>query len=230
MAEIKKYIQMHNDFMNLMKVKGCEKIKFDVLDHLNAIKPFRTPVFTLNHFYSLFKKYNILDDVIELANKYSSVYDNALETFQKRVIVNSVNFENNIPINICGYNLFFHGTPSTNYRKILNDGYLKFTDYSEQQAVNDTDNIFSKLLLIDTGKIFVTDDFSVALQYALKESSEGYIMAFNLDGFTLNAMPDRGQRQFSSSTPIKTDRLVNTYQVQINNNKLLITDDKGVTI
>ena len=126
---------------------------------------------------------------------------------------------------VCDHNcIFFHGTSLENYEKILKSGYLKLSDYTKIKNECEVGSVFFDFFSLEKGYVFVSDDFNVSARYAVKHSTKGVVLCFDLFGLFLEHLHDREDREFVSKKEIPLDRLKKAYLVEVIDNQIHVNE------
>lgn len=158
--------------MRQIKLENSKKEEFDRLS-----KKFEKLVKENPEIYSYYEKKNkeYLDDMVSnpernLLSNTDDLTDTSIKRLTELILITDSNIK------------FYHGTSYKNYLKILEDGFIRATDYSDAKYPNSK---IEKLYNSETGYIFVMDSLDVPL-------------SFCFGGFRKNAIPwayDSGNRK-----------------------------------
>lgn len=127
------------------------------------------------------------------------------------------------PIKVERYNLFFHGTPKENFSNIKNDGYLIYQKYEPNVHYR----YFSQILEHDKNKLYLSNVFEDSIYYALRKSLDGYVFVINMEDCVIHNSPV-STHHFWTTEKIFRDRFIKIYHVYVENNQIMISECEGM--
>ena len=155
-------------FMNMIKQFKIDPSKeFEAIRLSNELNKLFEDNYEICSYYVNKQQERTLDllkdnDVDVLSESFEKeVTDEQIERMTEKILITEKNIK------------FYHGTSYENYLKILKDGFIKATDYSNAKYPNEK---VKKLYENETGYVFVMDSLDVPL-------------AFSIGGYRRNSIP-----------------------------------------
>lgn len=212
---IKKIIKLFSDNTNLA---------LEVLSYFNQIFPSEV-VFTYfdeNFFLDILEKYNCREEILAKLKLTEKEIEEDLELIKTEEKYN-IEIED-VPIKITNDCLLFHGTPSVNFKKIKNDGFIKATKTISDNAKD------NKLLLNvrqkNISNIFFSDDFMMSIAYALGNKTDGYIFGVDLSEYQL-FLRNYMSNTFYSKEAIPITKIKKVWHISNLDNTIKVEEEKN---
>lgn len=208
--------------------KDLASINIDCLLNVNKVLPVGYPqfIYFFGETFGKLRETGAFKRFFELASKYP---DTLLKLANMQLIFPQHPLYGGAKFLVCDHNnRFFHGTTYENYKKIIETGYLKLSDFSDVTDDEEMDNAFIKFFSLEKGHVFLSDDFRVSASYAVKHGTRGIVLCFDLFGYWLEYLHDRTDREFVSSKEISLDQLKEVYLVEVVDNQIQIKEMEAI--